>query len=102
MKRNENRLVAASVVINLSVLAYFKYAGFFVESINDVFGTHFMAIDIFAQMANGLSGSHFNVESIFLPIGISFYTFQTISYSIDVYRRQVKPVNDIFDFAFYC
>ncbi len=101
---NEKRrkyLLAASVIINLGVLAYFKYAGFFIDSLNNLLGTHFVAIDIFAQMANSLSGSHFNIENIFLPIGISFYTFQTISYSIDVYRRQVKPVNDVFDFAFY-
>ncbi len=100
-ERKRKLLVAASVAVNLGLLAYYKYAGFLVDTVNGLLGTDFRAVDILAQMANGLTGSHFSIESIFLPIGISFYTFQTISYSVDVYRRQVKPVNDIFDFAFY-
>ena len=100
-QRRKKFLVAASVIINLSVLAYFKYAFFFVENINAWLGTNFYAVDIFAQMANSFSGVNFSIENIFLPIGISFYTFQTISYSIDVYRGHVKPVNNILDFAFY-
>ncbi|MCT4646560.1 MAG: MBOAT family protein, partial [Carboxylicivirga sp.] len=47
------------------------------------------------------SGSNFSIESITLPIGISFFTFQTISYTVDVYRRQLKPVRNIIDFGFY-
>ena len=100
-ERKRKWLVALSVIINLGVLAYFKYSGFLIGNINELFGTHFVAVDIFAVMANNLTGAHFNIESIFLPIGISFYTFQTISYSVDVYRKLVKPVDNILDFAFY-
>lgn len=99
--RKRKWLVAMSVMVNLGLLAYFKYAGFIVGNINDLFGTDFIAIDIFAGLSNSLSGSNFQIENIFLPIGISFYTFQTISYTVDVYRGKVTPVNDVVDFAFY-
>lgn len=99
--RHRSRLVALSVIINLGVLAYFKYAYFFIENINTTFGTDFVAVDIFAVMANSLTGAHFDTASIFLPIGISFYTFQTISYTVDVYRKRVEPVKNMLDFAFY-
>jgi alginate O-acetyltransferase complex protein AlgI len=100
-KSSRKWLVALSVFINLGVLAYFKYSYFFIDNINELFGTEFMAVNIFPAIANSLSGSHFNIENIFLPIGISFYTFQTISYTVDVYRKKVKPVKNILDFAFY-
>lgn len=93
--------VALSVVINLFVLSYFKYAYFFTEAYNDLFQTNLEVFNHFAQFTNSLAGSHFEVNSILLPVGISFYTFQTISYSVDVYRNQIKPVNNILDFGFY-
>lgn len=93
--------VAASVVINLFVLAYFKYAYFFTEAYNDLFSSNLQVFNHFAQFTNAWAGSHFEVNSILLPVGISFYTFQTISYSVDVYRNQIKPVNSILDFGFY-
>lgn len=99
--RKRKWLVAISVFFNLGVLAYFKYSYFVVENINEWFGTSLVAIDIFAGLGNALTGAEFNIESIFLPIGISFYTFQTISYTVDVYRNKVRPVNNILDFAFY-
>lgn len=95
-------LVVLSVVVNLSVLAYFKYAYFFIDLLNSIFGTHFAVYDIFASLGNMLVGAErFRVDEIILPVGISFYTFQTISYSVDVYRRLIKPVNNILDFGFY-
>jgi alginate O-acetyltransferase complex protein AlgI len=54
-----------------------------------------------ALIANHTVGTHFNVGAILLPVGISFFTFQTISYSMDVYRGQVKPVKNLIDFGFY-
>nr|MDA3780455.1 MBOAT family protein [Bacteroidales bacterium] len=54
-----------------------------------------------AKWANELSGSSFNISTIILPVGISFYTFQNISYTLDVYRNKIKPVNNIIDFGFY-
>ncbi len=94
-------LIAASVVINLGLLAYFKYAYFFVDSINVMLGTNWQVINHLALWANEATGTHFNVNQILLPVGISFFTFQTISYSVDVYRGDTKPVKNLIDFGFY-
>lgn len=94
-------LIAASVIVNLGLLAYFKYAYFFVDSINIMFGTDLNVINHLALWANEATGTHFEVNQILLPVGISFFTFQTISYSVDVYRGETKPVNNLVDFGFY-
>ena len=72
-----------SLVINLGMLAYFKYTNFFIDNFNGLF-----------------SGS-LAFEDIFLPIGISFYTFQTLSYTIDVYRKELEPTKSFVDFLFF-
>lgn len=84
----ENKLrrklfLISSLVINLGVLGYFKYTNFFFETYTT------------------LSGSTFNHFDIFLPVGISFFTFQSLSYTLDVYRGNLKPVDDVLDYAFY-
>ena len=94
-------LIALSVVVNLGLLAYFKYAYFFIDSINTMLGTDLHVINHLALWANEATGTHFNVNQILLPVGISFFTFQTISYSVDVYRRETEPVNNLIDFGFY-
>jgi D-alanyl-lipoteichoic acid acyltransferase DltB (MBOAT superfamily) len=94
-------LVALSVVINLSLLAYFKYAYFFTESLNALLGTDMHVVNYLAIWMNEATGTHFNVNQILLPVGISFFTFQTISYSVDVFRGETKPVNNLIDFGFY-
>ncbi len=94
-------LVATSVITNLALLFYFKYAYFFVDSFNQFFGMKYQVINHLALIANKTAGTHFDVGSILLPVGISFFTFQTISYSMDVYRGQVKPVKNLIDFGFY-
>ncbi|WP_378177374.1 MBOAT family O-acyltransferase [Aquimarina sp. SS2-1] len=95
-------LVAVSVIINLGTLSYFKYAYFFTESYNSLFNTDYQVINYLAQFANTwASVDYFTVDTIILPVGISFYTFQTISYSVDIYRRQIKPLNSIIDFGFF-
>ena len=94
--------LALSVVVNLSILCYFKYAYFLTDVINDLTGFEFRVFDIFSWVGNELTGSNrFSVDVILLPVGISFYTFQAISYIMDVYRRRIKPVRNIFDFGFY-
>ncbi len=93
--------VAASVFINLFVLSYFKYAYFFTDSFNEFFHTNYEVFNHFAQWTNDNVGTHFEVNKILLPVGISFYTFQTISYSIDIYRKHITPVRNILDFGFY-
>ena len=95
-------LVAGSVIINLGTLCYFKYAYFFTESYNSLFNTDYQVINYLAQFANTwASADYFTVDTIILPVGISFYTFQTISYSVDIYRKQIKPLNSIIDFGFF-
>ena len=71
--RNRKMIVAFSVFINLGLLVYFKYTNFFFNTIYD----------------------------IFLPVGISFFTFQSLSYTIDVYRREIAPLHNLMDYAFY-
>ena len=73
-----------SVVIDLGFLCYFKYAYFFTDVFNSVCGTNYTIVD-----------------KIVLPVGISFYIFQVISYTADVYRGRIEPVKNILDFGFY-
>jgi alginate O-acetyltransferase complex protein AlgI len=75
--------LVASLAINLGVLGYFKYTNFLFDSFF------------------GLTGGDYEPMDIFLPVGISFFTFQSLSYTIDVYRGSLKPVDSILDYAFY-
>lgn len=94
-------LVGISVSINLSVLSYFKYAYFLTHTINSLLGTNFEVVNYLSLWTNQLFNSHFDTSTILLPVGISFYTFQTISYTVDIYRGKVKPLRNILDFGFY-
>lgn len=90
------------VVINLLVLFYFKYAYFFTDAYNSIVGSKYEVINWLAQWTNDLSGkTYFDASKILLPVGISFYTFQNISYLVDVYKGKIKHVSNIFDFGFY-
>ena len=77
-----------SLGANLGMLSIFKYLGFFVDSFQHLLGA---------------VGYHPDplMLSIVLPVGISFYTFQTLSYTIDIYRRSLKPTHDFLDFALF-
>lgn len=100
--RNRKRLLlAASVTVNLLVLAYFKYAHFVVDNINAILGTQLEAVNYLARWANAAWDGHFVENKILLPVGISFYTFHCMSYAIDVYRGKLKPVRSLVDFGFY-
>ncbi len=81
--RGRKLALAAAVTLNLAVLGYFKYTGFFLESLNR------------------LTGSRFSIPEIVLPIGISFYIFQSMSYVIDVYRGEVAPQGNPLMFGTY-
>jgi D-alanyl-lipoteichoic acid acyltransferase DltB (MBOAT superfamily) len=99
---SRNFVLALSVVVNLSILCYFKYAYFLTDVVNNLFHTEFRVFDVFSWMGNEITHSNrFSVDDILLPVGISFYTFQAISYIMDVYRRRIEPVRNIFDFGFY-
>ncbi len=80
-------LLVLSIFINLGLLLYFKYANFFVDNLNASLGT--------------LGFSEVKWTSIALPIGISFYTFQTLTYSIDVYRKVHTPPEKVTDYLLY-
>ncbi len=82
-KRAKGWLLVLSLVANLGMLAYFKYTNYF--------------LDLWA----GLSGASALHLDIFLPVGISFFTFQSLSYTIDVYRGQLKALDNIWDFTFF-
>jgi D-alanyl-lipoteichoic acid acyltransferase DltB (MBOAT superfamily) len=93
--------ILVSIISNLGILSYFKYSVFIVTSINNLLGTNFMVYDYLAAFSNDFFGTAFRTGSIILPVGISFFTFQSLSYTIDVYRRKIEPVRNIIDFAFY-
>ena len=93
--------VTLSIITNLGVLGYFKYAYFFTDTFNTVLGTEIETTNYLAVLFNKLLGLSIDTSRIFLPVGISFYTFQTISYSVDIYRKRLRPVKNIWDFAFY-
>lgn len=80
--------VALSLFVNLGLLGLFKYFDFFIESFRDRF------------MSEGSWGSAILID-FGIPIGISFYTFQTISYTLDVYSKRIKPCRDLIDFGLY-
>ena len=93
LEQNKGRrkvLLWTSIVVNLGLLVFFKYYNFFVDNF-------IAAFSLFGQPIQG------NTLNIILPVGISFYTFQTLSYTIDVYRKNLEPTQDIVAFtAFVC
>lgn len=100
-KAGKRLWLITNIILLLGFLSYFKYAGFITESINSLFDTSLVARDIFSSWSNSLFGTSFNVNTIILPVGISFFTFQALSYSIDVYRGRMSPERNIVDFSFY-
>jgi D-alanyl-lipoteichoic acid acyltransferase DltB (MBOAT superfamily) len=90
-----------SVILNLSLLCYFKYSYFFVSSGNQLFGTNHQYFNEFAKFSNTFFGTEFRLDKLLTPIGVSFFTFQSLSYTIDVYRNKVEPVKNIFDYGFF-
>lgn len=95
-------LLIGSILINMALMAYFKYAYFLHDLVNSIFGTDFVVQDLFAIIGNRTTGSPvFSVDRIVLPVGISFYIFQTLSYTFDVFRGKLKPARNILDYAFY-
>lgn len=86
--RRRKACLLVSVVTQLTVLGFFKYYNFFVDSL------------IAGLAAGGVEASGWSLE-IILPVGISFYTFQSISYAIDIYRREITPTPRFFDFALF-
>ena len=90
LKKEENQskrklLLLTSILVNLGFLGFFKYYNFFADNFVEAF-------TLFGKQLNTYS------LNIVLPVGISFYTFQTLSYSIDVYKRKLEPTEDVISF----
>ena len=85
--RKKRFLLSLSIILNVGLLAYFKYANFFIENVN--------------ELLTNLGSKPLYWVSIALPIGISFFTFQKLTYSVDVYRKAHKPLKKITDYALY-
>ena len=88
MRRKQQMVSAANIVLNLGILGVFKYYNFFVENLDALFG---------------MMGYHLDwvTMNVILPVGISFYTFQALSYTIDVYQRKIPATHDIVEFFAY-
>ncbi len=81
--RKKKLLLLASIIFNLGLLFYFKYTNFFIAT------------------WNGMTGAHYNPLNILLPVGISFYTFENLSYTVDVYRGHFEPAKKFSDYLLF-
>ncbi len=86
--RRRKTLLCLSLGFNLVLLGFFKYFNFFGDSLHAIFGALGWQLDVFTLR-------------VLLPVGISFYTFVTMSYVIDVYRREIPPTSDLLDFGVF-
>lgn len=82
-KSTRRILLILSLVTNFGILGYFKYTNFFLDSMNSIFSSGFDSMEIF------------------LPVGISFFTFQSLSYTIDIYRKNLEPEENFTNFLFF-
>lgn len=87
-KKSKKILLYLSILINIGILVYFKYLMFFLENSNKLF--EYIDVNI-----------NFTIYNIILPFGISFYTFETISYTVDVYRGIIKPEKKFIDYLLF-
>lgn len=87
-QQKRKTLLVGAIVLNVGILFYYKYFNFFVQAFVDAFS---------------LLGTEMSVSTlkVLLPVGISFYTFTALSYSIDVYQRKVEPTKDILSYMAY-
>lgn len=87
-RKMQRAVSAANIILNLSILAVFKYYNFFVENLDALMSAFGYRLDWVTM-------------KVILPVGISFYTFQALSYTIDVYRRSIRATHDIVEFFAY-
>lgn len=101
-QRYRKALMIVGVVVNLAVLFYFKYAYFFTDIYNTITHSNVQVVNMLAQWSNHFTAtSRFDASVILLPVGISFFTFQNISYIVDVYKGKVRHAGNLLDFGFY-
>ncbi len=94
-------LLVSLVLVDLFTLGYFKYAYFFLDVLHQLFGVDLKVYNFFAAASNRFLHTSSLVDQIILPVGISFFTFQAISYVVDVYKKTIRPIANFFDFGFY-
>lgn len=87
-KKSKKNFLLVSLIINIGLLGFFKYFNFFITSFQESIESLGFTFDTWTL-------------NIILPVGISFYTFQTLSYSIDIYKGKIKPTNDFISFAIF-
>ncbi len=95
-----------SLVLNLGILAYFKYTNFLMDISRDLFlNTNLLPYFNSSYILNNLNPTYITGPvkpfGIFLPVGVSFFTFQSLSYTLDVYKGSIKPLNSIIDYGFF-
>ena len=94
-------LLIVGIILDSAFLLYFKYTYFFIDLLNTYCHTDIVAKDYLALFVNNSFGTSFSIDKIILPVGISFYTFQAISFIVDTYKQRFENKTDFLDFAFY-
>lgn len=95
-------ILIVAVAFNLFLLAYFKYTEFFIGVVNSFFGAAWQAPpSVGSVLLAWWEGKQVALEDMILPVGISFYTFQAVSYVVDVYRRTIPALKSLADFGLY-
>lgn len=101
-KWSRKSVLTFGVLFNILILAYFKYAYFFTESFNEMFRTNYEVFNVWSLWKSGFSTAGSSVvEKIIVPAGVSFFTFTSIGYLVDVQRKEVKSIRNFFDFTLF-
>ena len=102
-QKQKKNWMALGIMANLIILGIFKYSAFFTQVFNALFDTGLPAIDYFSAsfLSNPMENGIFHIEKLIPPIGLSFFTFQAISYLIDLKRGQIHATKNLGDFSFY-
>lgn len=100
-EKKRKTMLVLGISLNVLLLVYFKYGLFFTESFNAMFQTDFKIFNQFAQIGNGIFGANSFEVKLFAAGGVSFFTFQSITYLTDIFRRQVEPAGKLVHYAFY-
>ena len=93
--------LAGAIAFNLIWLVYYKYTYLFVGWFSQLTGINVNVHDWLGDSLKSLFTHNFSASDIVLPVGISFFTFQAISYVVDIYRAKIQPLTNVFDFGFY-
>lgn len=100
-KSGRKLLMWLSILVNLSILGYFKYTYFFAGIFSSMLHHSITPVNIFSQFTNTFFGTDFDITRIVLPVGISFYTFQSLSYIIELTKKRVDVIKNFMDYGFF-